>query len=536
MSSPSSPSPSSTDTARELLRALVERGVTDAVLAPGSRSAPLALALAAADSAGLLRLHVRVDEREAAFLALGLSRTSHRLVPVVTTSGTAVANLHPAMLEALHAGVGVLAVTADRPARLRGTGANQTTVQPGILPGVPEVQAVRDVAALAADAPAHLNLELDEPLVEPATDWTAGLVALPVKRRTRRAPDGPALVLAAGPRTVVLAGDDSGARARVLAREAGWPLLAEPTSGSRTGGALSTYRLLLGHEALAARVERVVSFGHPTLSRPVTRLLARADVDVVHVGTQATFPVPAGPRVTFVDDVAAGGVADVGWLQEWTDADARVQRAVDALLADHPDSGLAVARTVAEALPPDGLLVVGASQPIRDLDVVARPWTVGERRYVVANRGLAGIDGTVSTAVGAALARDSSRSLALMGDLTFLHGSNGLLVGPDEPRPDLTVVVVNDDGGAIFSTLEQGGPEHADAFERVFATPTGADLGALCAGYRVPHRRVEPVGLAAALASPTGGLEVVEVVLRRDGRRALDAALRATTATALADD
>jgi 2-succinyl-5-enolpyruvyl-6-hydroxy-3-cyclohexene-1-carboxylate synthase len=527
--------PSSTDTARELLRVLVERGVTDAVLAPGSRSAPLALALAAADSAGLLRLHVRVDEREAAFLALGLSRTSHRLVPVVTTSGTAVANLHPAVLEALHAGVGVLAVTADRPARLRGTGANQTTVQPGILPGVREVQTVRDVAALPADAPAHLNLELDEPLVEPATDWTAGLVALPVERRTRRAPDGPALVLDAGPRTVVLAGDDSGARARVFAREAGWPLLAEPTSGSRTGGALSTYRLLLGHEPLAARVERVVSFGHPTLSRPVTRLLARADVDVVHVGTQATFPVPAGPRVTFAADVAAGSVADPAWLREWTEADARVQRGVDALLADHPDSGLAVARTVAEALPPDGLLVVGASQPIRDLDVVARPWTVGERRYVVANRGLAGIDGTVSTAVGAALARDSSRALALMGDLTFLHGSNGLLVGPDEPRPDLTVVVVNDDGGAIFSTLEQGGPEHADVFERVFATPTGADLGALCAGYRVPHRRVEPAGLATALASPTGGLEVVEVVLRRDDRRALDAALRSATADALAD-
>jgi 2-succinyl-5-enolpyruvyl-6-hydroxy-3-cyclohexene-1-carboxylate synthase len=142
----------------------------------------------------------------------------------------------------------------------------------------------------------------------------------------------------------------------------------------------------------------------------------------------------------------------------------------------------------------------------------------------------------VSTAVGAALARDSSRALALMGDLTFLHGSNGMLIGPDEPRPDLTVVVVNDDGGAIFSTLEQGGPEHADAFERVFATPTGADLGALCAGYRVAHRRVEPAGLAAALALPTGGLEVVEVVLRRDDRRALDAALRSATAAALADD
>lgn len=526
---------SATDTAHLLLRTLVEHGVTDAVLSPGSRSAPLALALRAADAAGRVRLHVRVDEREAGFLALGLAKASRRVVPVVTTSGTAVANLHPAVLEALHAGVGVLAVTADRPARLRGTGANQTTVQPGIFPGVAYADQVTALpGVLRTDAPAHLNLELDEPLVEPV-DRVLDLPVPVVPPAVGRAvgPEAPT-TLPSGPRTVVLAGDDSGHRARVLAREAGWPLLAEPTSGSRTGAALPTYRLLLGHEPLAGRVERVVSFGHPTLSRPVTRLLARADVDVVHVGTQETFPVPAGPRVTFVDAVVPGGVGDPAWLQEWTDADVRVQRAVDALLADHPDSGLAVARAVADAVPPGGLLVVGASQPIRDLDVVARPWSVGERRLVVANRGLAGIDGTVSTAVGAALARDSSRALAVMGDLTFLHGSNGLLVGPEEPRPDLTVVVVNDDGGAIFSSLEQGGPEHADAFERVFATPTGADLGALCAGYRVPHRRVGPAGLPTALATPNGGLEVVEVAVRRDDRRALDAALRAAAAWALA--
>ena len=533
---------SATRTARAVLELLLAHGVTDAVLAPGSRSAPLALALHAADLQGRISLHVRVDEREAGFLALGLAKVSRRPVPVVTTSGTAVANLHPALLEALHAGVGVVAVTADRPARLRGTGANQTTTQPGIFPGIDgaSVVAEPDLAAWRprADAPTHLNLELDEPLVEvldEAADIEEGDPE-PVATSSRDDDGHEPLLLEPGPRTVVLAGDDSGHRARVLARDAGWPLLAEPTSGSRTGDALPTYRLLLGHGQLADRVERVVSFGHPTLSRPVTRLLGRTDVDVVHVGTQATFPVPAGPRVTFTEAVASARPGDPAWLQEWTDADTRVGAAVDALLADHPGSGLAVARTVAEALPPHGLLVVGASQPIRDLDVVARPWPVGERRLVVANRGLAGIDGTVSTAIGAALGRrDSSRALALMGDLTFLHGSNGLLVGPDEPRPDLTVVVANDDGGAIFSTLEQGGPEHADAFERVFGTPTGADLGALCAGYRVPHRRVAPDGLAGALATPTGGLEVVEVVLRRDDRRALDDALRTAAARALDD-
>ena len=140
------------------------------------------------------------------------------------------------------------------------------------------------------------------------------------------------------------------------------------------------------------------------------------------------------------------------------------------------------------AVPAGGLLFIGSSSPIRDLDLVARPYVVGERRLLIANRGLAGIDGTLSTAIGAALARPSSQAIAYVGDLTFLHGSNGLLIGPGEPRPDLTIVVVNDDGGSIFSTLEQGAGAYADSFERVYATPTGADVGALCAGYGVAHR------------------------------------------------
>ena len=179
-------------------------------------------------------------------------------------------------------------------------------------------------------------------------------------------------------------------------------------------------------------------------------------------------------------------------------------------------------------MPPGGLLVVGASNPVRDLDLMVAPYRVGDRRKVIANRGLSGIDGTVSTAVGAALGRPaSSRSLALMGDVTFLHDVNGLLLGPDEPRPDLTIVVVNDDGGSIFATLEQGAPEHADAFERLFGTPHGADLGALCAATRTPHLRVDSLpGLEQALASPAGGTEVVEVAVDRAGRRDLDARIR----------
>jgi 2-succinyl-5-enolpyruvyl-6-hydroxy-3-cyclohexene-1-carboxylate synthase len=512
-----------TTRAQQVLVDLVARGATDVVVSPGSRSGPLARAAAAADAQGLLRLHVRIDEREAAFLALGMAKVSGRITAVVTTSGTAVANLHPAMLEALHSRVPLVAVTADRPARLRGTGANQTTVQPGIFGGIVTVTEVGDIPM---SGPGHLNLELDEPLSE-AIGWEFGTPA-PI-RRSEPAP--PASVeLVDGPRTVVVAGDDSGPRARVLAERANWPLLAEPSSGARTGSALTSYRLLLGHAPLADRIERVVSFGHPTLSRAVTSLLA-ADVEVVHVGDQSTFPVPAGPNVRFVDDAVVREADDPTWLAEWQSADARVTAAVARLPADP----LQVARTVWAAVPPEGLLVVGSSSSIRDLDVAAAPFTPGQRRKVMANRGLAGIDGMLSTAIGAALARPSSRALAYVGDLTFLHGSNGLLIGPGEPRPDLTIVVVNDDGGGIFASLEQGAPEYADSFERVFATPTGADLGRLCTAVGVSHVQVDPAHLAADLNQRRPGIHVVEVPLRRDGRRELAGRLVEVAARALAE-
>jgi 2-succinyl-5-enolpyruvyl-6-hydroxy-3-cyclohexene-1-carboxylate synthase len=506
-------------TVQAVVSELLAGDVREAVLAPGSRSGPLALALAAADERGLIRLHVRVDEREAAFLALGMAKASRTPVPVVTTSGTAVANLHPAMLEALHAGIPLIAITADRPGRLRGTGANQTTEQRGVFPGIDVATGPEDVSAFMG--PAHLNLELDEPLLEPmAWDFSGR----PSAEHHGFVRNPPTEHVELGPRTVVVAGDDARQPARIVARDAGWPLLAEPSSGSRNGEALVSYRLLLAHSPLAERIERVVSFGHATLTRPVTRLLSRTDIPIVHVGTQATFPVSAGPNVTFTDEVAVDGTDDSAWLDAWKAVDAAATAAVDAHV---PGTPYEVALAVNQAVPPEGLLFVGSSSPIRDLDLVARPYVVGERRLVIANRGLAGIDGVLSSAIGAALARPSSRAIAYVGDLTFLHGSNGLLIGPGEPRPDLTIVVASDDGGSIFSTLEQGAPAYAASFERVFATPTGADLGALCAGYGVPHRLVASAELATVLAEDVTGIRVVEVPVDRAGRRELDARIAA---------
>lgn len=533
-------SQTSTDLACAVVTALLEAGVRDVVVSPGSRNAPMSFAVHSAATAGALRLHTRIDERTAGFVALGLGRVG-RPAAVVCTSGTAVANLHPAALEAAHSGVPLVLVTADRPARLRGTSANQTTDQVGILPGITchdltagDAVELPPLRSVPHGAPVHLNVQLDEPLV-PTDDWTpptgwgeGGSVRVP-----RPQPIGIPL----GPRTVVIAGDDAGPPSRILAQDAGWPLLAEPTSGARTGDhALRCYRLLLDSD-LGGEIERVVVWGHPTLSRPVSRLLARDDVEVW--AQHGTGIAPARP---FAVDVEFGALspespgdsgesgAGTGWLERWHEADRSVGSQLDRLLAAEGElTPYAVVGAVARALPPGGLLWVGASSPIRDLDLMVPRYDVGDRRKVVANRGLAGIDGTVSSAIGGALGRPgSSRSMALMGDVTFLHDMTGLVLGPREDRPDLTIVVVNDDGGSIFAMLEQGAPEHADAYDALFGTPHGVDLASLCAATRTPHLKVTSLPeLEHALSSPNGGIEVVEAVVRRDNRRELDARIRA---------
>ena len=527
----------STDLARAVVTALRGTGVGEVVLAPGSRNAPLSFALYDVAQAGGLRLHTRIDERTAAFLALGLAKVGGQPAAVVCTSGTAVAHLLPAVMEAAHAGVPLVVVTADRPARLRGTGANQTTDQVGLFGSFAPTLDVdaADTAELLDFVrthrhrrPVHLNVQFDEPLLPDDDGWDVG----PALERVDADP-GPVQsshLLPPGPLTVVVAGDDAGPPARVLAEKARWPLLAEPSSGCRTGGnALRTYRLLLDGD-LGRQVERVVVLGHPTLSRPVSRLLARDDVEVVaarHRGMWARRPFGVDVEC---DHVLAEDGTDSSWLDAWLEADRSVSRQLDRLLAAEPDlTPYEVAGAVSRALPAGGLLVVGASNPVRDLDLMVARYEVGGRRKVIANRGLAGIDGTISSAVGAALGRPrSTRALALMGDVTFLHDTTGLFLGPREERPDLTVVVVNDDGGSIFATLEQGAPEHADRFDTLFGTPHGVDVASLCAAARVPHLRVTGLPeLEQALAMPNGGIEVVEVRVRRDNRADLDRRIRA---------
>lgn len=534
--------------ARAVLQHLYAAGLRDVVLAPGSRSAPLALAAFAAHSRGDLRLHVRVDERSAGFLALGLVTGSRRPVAVVTTSGTAVGNLLPAVMEAHHTGRQLVVVSADRPERLRGTGANQTTLQAGLfgtfapchdLPpnaSTDQVEAAV-VAGLAHGGPVQLNVQLDGDLLpsdpDPDTWWSKPVASDPFAGQSHSVPDvvpgERGELLRPGPRTVVVAGDDAGPAARLLAEAGNWPLLAEPTSGARVGRqAIRTYRPLLS-TALRDDIDRVVVVGHPTLSRPVASLISDRSVEIIAVRGRDGVATDPGHVARHVDVVPVVAAADPpAWFDRWAAADARLAERIDGEVVGTGLPPLRVAAIVADAVGPDTSLVVGSSQPARDLDLMGAPWPPHEHRFVVGNRGLAGIDGMVSTAIGVALGRPrASRTVAFMGDLTFLHDSNGLLIGPVEARPSLAVVVLSDNGGAIFSTLEQGDRRYAAAFERVFGTPHGTDLEALCQAHHTAYERVTDADrLRTALADRSRGIRVLEVPVPRDQRRAEAARIR----------
>ena len=521
----------STALATVLVDELVRGGVREAVLCPGSRNAPLSFALHTADAAGRLRLHVRIDERTAGFLALGLAKASGSPVLVVTTSGTAAVNLHPAVVEADYSAVRLVVMTADRPAEMRGTGANQTIDQVNLfgpaarffadlsVDDEPTVAGWRILANRALGAglggPVHVNVAFGEPLV-PDRDptWPEPLDVDIDRFQTAELTWGYAPI-AAGGRTVVVAGDRAQPDMRALAQAGGWPLLAEPSSGARSGpNALATYRLLLGH--LQRDIERVVVAGRPTLSRAVTRLLARDDIEVVRLRDD-----PRSPDIT--------GHTDDAWLRTWTSADQAARAAVRGVLDAEPLTGPAVAQVLAAAVPSDALLVAGSSSPVRDLDL-ADPWD--DPPLVLANRGASGIDGTLSTAIGAALAHRGP-AYAVVGDLTFLHDSTGLVVGPGEPRPDLTVVLVNDDGGGLFSVLEQGAPEHAAVFERVFGTPHGVDFAALCASTHTPYVLIDSEAELTKSLAPAPGLRVLEVRTDRSSTRDLHHRLAAAVAAAV---
>ncbi|CRZ17921.1 2-succinyl-5-enolpyruvyl-6-hydroxy-3-cyclohexene-1-carboxylic-acid synthase [Mycolicibacterium neworleansense] len=540
----------STAQARVVVDELIRGGVRDVVLCPGSRNAPLAFALSAADRAGRIRLHVRIDERTAGYLAVGLAVAERAPVCIAMTSGTAVANLGPAVVEANYARVPLIVLSANRPYEMLGTGANQTFEQlgyfgtqvranislglaPDLTGGQPgeldtlnaqwrsatcRVLAAATGSRTANAGPVQFDIPLREPLVP---DSAHGDASIPAGRPggkpwTYTPPvsfDQP-LEIDLTPDTVVIAGHGAGVHPNL----ADLPTVAEPTA-PRPRNPLHPLALRLVHP------KQVIMLGRPTLHRPVSALLADPAVPVYALTTGPRWPDVSGNSMATGTRAVTTGTPDPAWLARCAELNEHAVTAVRQQLASHPlTTGLHVAAVVADALRPGDQLVLGASNPVRDAALVGLG-TEGIK--VRSNRGVAGIDGTVSTAIGAALAHDG-RTVALIGDLTFVHDSSGLLIGPTEPTPrNLTIVVSNDNGGGIFELLEQGDPRFSDVSSRIFGTPHDVDIAALCRAYHVDSRQMEVGDLAAALAEPFDGMRVLEVKADRSSLRALHASIKA---------
>lgn len=523
--------------AARLIAALIGRGVTDFVVCPGSRSQALALAAAAQARAGNASLHVRIDERSAAFFAVGLARETGVPAAVIVTSGTAVANLHPAVLEAHHSDVPLLLLTADRPAELQGTRANQTTDQTDLFGSALRKQIVVQADDLvdperdAADAvllalggpesgpgPVQCNLRFRQPLSS-----GDAFASIPDVENLERLEQSEVAVPAA-PGTVILAGADAtrGQDPNELARRLNAPLIAEPSSGARHGRECVSVRLL--ETELADRVQRVVVFGHPTLARPVTRLLQRGDIEVLVAARQGDNVPGTLLRGRLV---AASDEPDRSWLGEWVVADRalreedvetisiqglnRRELAKEGLRqARRPVDRATLVRGVWEHTWPHDRLVLGASRLIRVLDRTV----AGKAITVHSNRGLAGIDGTISTALGIATALDREQrggiTRALIGDVTALHDIGALLVPPSETRPRIQIVIGNDRGGTIFDDLEVKATADSDDFTRVQTTPHDVSFEQLASAFGWAYVRVrDRAGLERALTdSATCVIEV----------------------------
>jgi 2-succinyl-5-enolpyruvyl-6-hydroxy-3-cyclohexene-1-carboxylate synthase len=535
-------------------------GLSDAVVSPGSRSTPLALALA--DDA-LVKVHVHMDERSAAFFALGLAKGTGRPAILLCTSGTAAANFHPAVLEASYGRVPMIVCTADRPPELRAVGEGQTVDQVHLYgaavrwyseaetptPGRdgPALWATwRSLAARAvaeavgpSPGPVHLNLPFRDPLVpttpqRPPFDLGARPDGAPWFRvaRSRPAVDDDVVDdlvgrMESAPRGVFVAGWGAAVDTDTLGRASravGWPVLADPLSGVRAGAAaVSTYDALSRIDAVKDQLspEMVVRIGAPLTSKHAMGWIGSAPTVMVDPDRSWSDPRRATDTVLEVTpDALLDAVArrvtcgDDSWMARWTEAEKKARHAIDSRLDSWPEPFEGrVARDLMAGLPDGATLVVASSMPVRDLEMFAAP-RHGVR--VMANRGANGIDGFVSTVLGVAAGRAGPVTVALVGDVCFLHDSNGLL-GVTRRGLDAVFVVVDNNGGGIFSFLPQAGlPAH---FEELFGTPHDVDIAALGALHGVPLvdvTRADELGDAVDEAVAAGGVRVVRVRTRRD--------------------
>ena len=487
----------STKLAHSLLRQLIELGISDFVVSPGSRNAPLLIALGEAAQKQVIDLHTKIDERGAAFFALGISKASNNYVAVVCTSGTAAANYLPAALEALHSESKLLIITADRPARLRKTGANQTTNQVNLFQGISthDFSSDIDVEPLLKSGPVHLNVQFDEPLVSAEkTDWLAGL------RVTPRSYDNQVSGKLESTTGVLVVGHDRAgytvSEITEFADKLGWPVIAEdplsfPQAVAHTALFLSDPKV---SEKLAT--QNVVVIGRTTLSRSTNNFIKLAknlividprtkDIDSKREGNLILSQLPNevvsqksdGSDWQIASDLTANIITELEWSEQ-----------------------LAIVN-ICKSIPPHSSLFIGSSRPVRDVEAFCKPRSGVQ---VLANRGLAGIDGNISTVFG--IATEFESTYAILGDLTFLHDISALTNRTDQ---NVRIYVINNNGGGIFSTLSQAG---VDNFESLFGTPHNLDLVKVCEGFQVKAKLVSNLDQLQAINNQiVKGLEVVIV-------------------------
>jgi 2-succinyl-5-enolpyruvyl-6-hydroxy-3-cyclohexene-1-carboxylate synthase len=494
----------STSLARSIIKQVIELGIEDVVLSPGSRNAPLSIAFYHAQKRGLIKLHVRIDERGAAFFALGISKVSGKYVPVVCTSGTAVANYFPAVLEAHHSDINLLLLTADRPARLRKTGSNQTTEQANIFGSF--VRHAIDASdefdlskVLSEQGPVHINLQFDEPLIsEDKSDWLADISIAPIKRQRQAAKE----ISVESSRCVVIVGHDragfSVAEIEAFAESIAAPLVSEDPLVFEN--AIAHGPILLSDKKARINLvpETLFVIGRTTLSRSINVYIQEAKKVIVidprteHIDTLRT----SDSIYREIPKVKKRVEPDLNWHALWKNYEALSAMAL-ATLPEWCEAELAI--VLAEELESDTALFISSSRPIRDLEAFAIPRS-GLLTY--ANRGLAGIDGNISTALG--ISSKHSQTYALIGDLAFLHDISALA----NPTVDnLTIIVVDNDGGGIFSTLPQ---KNSEGFETIFGTPHGRDIAKIIASFGISCQTISNAKeLHIALQRIDSGLHVI---------------------------
>ena len=462
----------STELARKVIREFIEHGITDFVLSPGSRNAPLSIALYEATKRGLVNLHIRIDERTAAFFALGITKATKRPAALVCTSGTAVANYYPAFLEAFHSDLPLYVISADRPARLRQTGANQTTNQVHLF----NCGRYFDGSnyEFHANGPTHINLEFDEPLLsDDKRNWLEDLASdeLLTERLVQEE-----LLIPSG-KGIVIAGHDSVDVSEIV-EQLQVPLIAEnPLS----------YPNAIAHAPLFSaqlEIDWVIVAGRTTLSRSTNSLIAKAK-EVFVIDSKAARIDPKRSATKIFSTVPKL----IGQAEHWT--------INSEFISINEWSEPAAAQCIAEQLPNGSTLYVSSSRPIRDLEAFAKPRSGVE---VFANRGLAGIDGNLSTAIGIASKRDCT--YAVVGDLAFLHDLTALV---NQEPVKLKLLVINNNGGGIFSTLPQAG---VDGFEQIFGTPHDRDLFEISKVFGVPTTEIESLKALKSFMSPPTKFEI----------------------------